>query len=249
MNHAEPQIIFEDDILLVLNKPAGMTVNNSETTHSQTTLQDWIAEKYKSQELFDNESEHDFDRRCGIVHRLDKETSGVIIAAKTLSAFEWLQAQFKERKVEKTYQALAHGVLSPKEGEITVPVGRLPWNRRQFGIVAGGRPSVTVYKTDVIYEKEKELLSLLTLFPQTGRTHQIRVHLKYIGHPIFSDFLYAGRKTARKDRNFLPRVFLHAFSIRFVHPSSKDFVSYEASLAKDLQDFLETLETLDEKQW
>ena len=246
MNPAEPQIVFEDDELLVVNKPAGMTVNNSDTTGYQSTLQDWIGERYKDSGLFSSESEHDFDRRNGIVHRLDKETSGVMLVAKKLPAFENLQSQFKERTVEKTYKALSHGVLVPEEGEISVPVGRLTWNRKQFGIIAGGRPAVTFYKTERVYKWEKESLSLLTLFPKTGRTHQIRVHLKYLGHPIFADFLYAGRKTARKDRRYLGRVFLHAYSISINHPKSNQRVSYSADLVSDLREFLKTLQDTDE---
>ena len=129
----------------------------------------------------------------------------------------------------------------PKYGEISVPVGRLPWNRKQFGIVAGGKPSVTLYTTESVYEYQKEKLSLLSLSPKTGRTHQIRVHLKYLGHPIFSDYLYAGRKTARRDRNVLPRVFLHAHTIQFIHPTIGKEVTFQAPLSRDLQEFLSKL--------
>lgn len=240
-----PKIIFEDEDLLVLNKPSGMTVNNAETTRGQETLQDWIGNYFSGKEIFGN-SEHDFDKRNGIVHRLDKETSGVILIAKNIAAFEDLQAQFKDRTVKKTYQALAHGRLSPREGEIKVPVGRLGWNRKQFGIVAGGKPAVTFYETVRVYEHDRDELSLLTLFPKTGRTHQIRVHLKYLNRPIFADFLYAGRKTARKDRRFLPRVFLHAFSISFTHPRTENEVAFRAELAGDLQGFLDSLKILED---
>lgn len=241
MNSSDIDILYEDEVLFVINKPAGITVNNSETTAGQVTLQDFIASKYDTATLFPDLLEHDFVKRNGIVHRLDKETSGVILIAKTKDAFENLQLQFKERRVQKSYTALCHGVLSPQEGEISVPVGRLPWNRKQFGIVAGGKPSVTLYKTDSIFQFEKEKLSLLSLSPKTGRTHQIRVHLKYLQHPIFSDYLYAGRKTARRDRKHLGRVFLHAQSIVFLHPNTGKEVSFDAPLAADLQDFISHL--------
>lgn len=244
----DPQIIYEDENILVVNKPSGVTVNNSETTAGQETLQDWIIERYRDTDLFLPDRDHDFIKRNGIVHRLDKETSGVMIIAKKMAAFEALQLQFKDRLVQKTYKALAHGVVSPSDGEISAPVGRLPWSRKQFGILAGGRPSVTLYKTDKIYKKDGEFFSLLTLFPKTGRTHQIRVHLKYIGHPIFADFLYAGRKTSRRDRRLLSRVFLHAFSIGFVHPETNKKVMFQADLPEDLVRILKDLEELDEKE-
>ena len=241
----KPTIIFEDDAFLVVNKPAGMVVNRSDTTAAVTTLQDWVEEKLKvkSQKLKVDQSS-DFYNRGGIVHRLDKETSGILIIAKTPDAFVELQRQFKERIVKKTYIALAHGKLIG-EGEINVPVGRLPWNRKQFGVVAGGRESVTKYKVlSIKYLANKnEPLSLVELYPETGRTHQIRVHLKHIGHPIMSDELYAGRKIARNDRKMLPRVFLHAAKISFMHPTTKEPVEFESPLPEELQNFLRVVES------
>src|SRR3989338_8282275 len=156
----ETKIIFEDENLLVLDKPAGMTVNKSDTTMKEATLQDWVEEYLKipnpkpqiSNKLqiknnnYEEQSKMDFVNRAGIVHRLDKETSGIILVAKTLGVFINLQAQFKERKVQKTYLALAHGKIEPETGEINVAVGRLPWNRKRFGVLSGGRESVTQYK-------------------------------------------------------------------------------------------------------
>src|SRR3989344_4931033 len=182
------------------------------------------------------------DKRAGIVHRLDKETSGILLVAKTPQAFENLQKQFKERIVKKTYIALAHGKIDEETGEIRVPVGRLPWNRKRFGIIPGGRDSITKYKIlkikYQIINGKKEPLTLLELYPETGRTHQIRVHLKYFNHPIFSDFLYAGRKTARSDRKILGRVFLHAAKISFKHPQTGKEVTFESPLPQDLREFL-----------
>lgn len=246
-------ILFEDDELLIIDKPAGITVNRAETTRNETTIQDWAEEKlhitYQASSIKygdkDWTPEVEFTQRGGIVHRLDKETSGVLILAKTAKAFVELQRQFREREVKKIYQALAHGKVQPVEGEINVPVGRLPWNRKQFGILPGGRESKTLYKVLSYYQnpKTKEPLSLVELYPQSGRTHQIRVHLKYIGHPIFSDFLYAGRKTSRDDRKVLSRVFLHASQISFSHPKTKEQMTFDASLSPELQEFLKTLYT------
>lgn len=246
----QPTIIFEDDALLVLNKPAGITVNNSDTTAGEKTVQDWLKEQFSIYNVqFTNEQEADFYSRAGIAHRLDKETSGILLVAKTPQTFIELQRQFKERIVKKTYRALAHGRIVPEEGIISVPVGRLPWNRKQFGVVAGGREALTRYRVISnfqypISKKDNEILSLVELYPETGRTHQIRVHLKHINHPIFADFLYAGRKTARNDRQILSRVFLHAANISFLHPTTKKTVSFESQLPPALQQVLDTFSVI-----
>ena len=237
----EPKVIFEDQDLLVLDKPAGMIVNRSDTTKGEKTVQDFVEEKILISQY---PSISDFKSRAGIVHRLDKETSGILLVAKTLEAFVNLQAQFKERKVQKTYIALAHGKIEPEEGEINVAVGRLPWNRKRFGVLSGGRESVTRYKILRYYDTKilsDKILTLVELYPKSGRTHQIRVHLQYIHHPIFSDSLYAGRKTSRNDRKLLPRVFLHASKISFFHPGSGGSVSFESALPADLKNFLSSL--------
>lgn len=233
-------IVYENDDYFIVDKEAGITVNRSDTTTGEITLQDLIEKEGK---IDKNDKDLDFRSRSGIVHRLDKETSGVLIVAKNSEAFKKLQAQFKERKVDKTYIALAHGEIKPPSGEINVPVGRLPWNRKRFGVLAGGRESVTHYETISLYQspKSKEILSLVQLFPKTGRTHQIRVHLKHINHPIFADPLYGGRKVSRADRKILPRVFLHAQSISFIDPKTSQKVTYEVQLGGDLSDFLNLL--------
>lgn len=242
-------IVYEDADLLIVDKPAGITVNRAETTKHEITIQDWAEEKIGitySEEVVTKEEGgeygSDFYKRGGVVHRLDKETSGILILAKNQTAFDNLQMQFRERTVKKAYQAFAHGKITPKEGEINVPVGRLPWNRKQFGIVPGGRESKTLYKVLSYYKnpKNKELFTFIELYPHSGRTHQIRVHLKYIGHPIFSDFLYAGRKTARNDRKLLERVFLHAAKISFLHPRTQKVLSFESPLPKELSNLLES---------
>jgi 23S rRNA pseudouridine1911/1915/1917 synthase len=245
-------IIFEDEDVLVIDKPAGITVNKADTTVGEITVQDWAEKKLRIEngKLKVEEEENEdvgeygdprklFRDRGGIVHRLDKETSGILLLAKNPESFIELQRQFKERIVKKTYIALAHGKVVPETGEVRVPVGRLPWNRRQFGVVAGGREAVTRYKViengELRVENKKEQLTLVELYPETGRTHQIRVHLKYLGHPIFADFLYAGRKTQRNDRKYLARVFLHAYRISFLHPRTKSEIVLESPLPEELQ--------------
>lgn len=236
----EPKIIFEDDSLLVLDKPAGMIVNRADTTKGEVTVQDWVEKNFcaSRSDLEPQNKESDFLNRAGIVHRLDKETSGLLLVAKTPAVFEDLQRQFKERKVKKVYSALVHGHVTPGEGEIRVPVGRLPWDRKKFGVIAGGREAATKYKVITNHTLDANNDTLLELYPETGRTHQIRVHLKYINHPIFSDPLYAGRKQARKDRKVLSRLFLHASKISFYHPRTGDLVSFESPLPEELKEFL-----------
>ncbi|MCL5113658.1 MAG: RluA family pseudouridine synthase [Patescibacteria group bacterium] len=269
-------VIYEDDYLLVIDKPSGITVNRSDTTKDEETIQDWAEEKLRidraevasenfrvhnagnffskndvnganahSENFGSSPHENlkeEFIKRAGIVHRLDKETSGILLIAKNPDVFLNLQSQFKERKVRKTYIALVHGIVRPEEGEIDVPLGRLSFNRKRFGVVAGGRESTTRYKVLTIKYlmtgKREEVLSLLELNPKTGRTHQIRVHLKYFNHPVFADSLYAGRKTARGDRKLLPRLFLHAAKISFEHPRTKKIISFESPLPEQLENFL-----------
>lgn len=240
----KPIIISEDEDILVLNKPAGITVNNSETTVGEKTVQDWVEEKLKIKDS-GADPNSDFFKRSGIVHRLDKETSGILLVAKNQESFLDLQSQFKMREVKKTYIALVHGNITVEEGDISVPVGRLPWNRKRFGVIAGGREAQTHYKVigkkEIIIDKKKEIITLLELYPKTGRTHQIRVHLKYFNHPIFSDPLYDGRKQSRTDRKYLGRIFLHAAKISFIHPKTKNVVNFEASLPEELQSFYNLL--------
>lgn len=230
----EPKIIYEDQDLLVVDKPSGWIVNEADTTTSQPVLQTWL--KRLSYPLANSGQE-----RSGIVHRLDKETSGILIVAKTKETFNALQEQFKSREVSKVYTLLAHGRVEPSEGEIEVPVGRLPWRRDRFGVVPGGRQSKTSYKLEAYFQKEGQEYSLLKAFPVTGRTHQIRIHLKYISHPVVGDEFYAGRKTARSERKWCPRLFLHASQIKFTHPISGKEVVIQSALPPDLTSVLKSL--------
>lgn len=237
----DPKIIFEDKFILVVDKPAGWVVNESKTTGENPVIQTWLKENFKYEIV------NGLEERSGIVHRLDKQTSGILIIAKTQASFNNLQDQFKERVVEKYYTALAHGKVEPKEGIINVPVGRLPWNRERFGILPGGRESVTNYKVQDYYQsalsaKIREYYSLLNLNPKTGRTHQIRIHLKYLGHPIVADEFYAGRKTSRRDKIWFPRLFLHAAKITFDHPQERGRVTFESDLPEDLSGALDLIE-------
>ncbi len=278
-----PDILFEDNDILVIDKPPGYIVNRADTTVNQPTIQEWVGLRPGSGPLrrsFSEASEDrrnglsesegvrlldrrgctpsgsetavdvsdpgsEFEKRGGVVHRLDKETSGILIIAKNEESFINLQTQFREGRVKKTYIGLCHGEIKPLEGEINIPIGRLPWNRMRFGVLPQGREARSKYKVLSIKYLElngvREPLSLVEVYPETGRTHQIRVHMQYIGHPIFSDELYAGRKISKRDRKLLPRHFLHASKIRFEHPKTSENLEFESPLPSDLQDFVNTL--------
>jgi 23S rRNA pseudouridine1911/1915/1917 synthase len=224
----DPKILYEDSDLIVLDKPSGWVVNSSDT--APNSLQNWISQNLGT------EISKSHELRSGIVHRLDKETSGVIIIAKNENAFHALQKQFFDRTVKKKYIALVHGKVEAS-GVIDAKVGRLPWKRTKFGVLEDGRPALTNYKVT----KNFTDYSLLEVAPETGRTHQIRIHLKHIGHPIVSDPLYAGRKTNRGDRKWCPRLFLHASEIEFNHPVTNKKLIVKANLPDDLEKSLESI--------
>lgn len=252
-----PKILFEDPSLIVVDKPSGLVVNRAESVKGET-VQDWLESEQRI--AYSAQGETDFGKRNGIVHRIDKETSGILLIAKTPEAFTELQRQFKAREVEKTYLALVHGKMEPTSGVINASVGRLPWNRERFGILSGGREAETRYKVIGNYElrnknkgKDKahnssfsihDSYSLVEFYPKTGRTHQIRVHAKYLHHALVGDTFYAGRKTSRRDREWCPRLFLHAAKIIFTHPESKERVTVESQLPGDLKKALENLSSV-----
>lgn len=233
-----PSVVFEDENLIVINKPSGWIVNESMTAINKPIIQTWVKEKFKGEAI------ESLEHRNGIVHRLDKETSGILLIAKTIRAMENLQDQFRTRQVTKQYHTLVHGELADSEDwqQVNVSVGRLPWNRERFGVLPGGRDALTYYKAREVYnDNPKNKYTYVVAKPKTGRTHQIRIHMKYIGHPIVADNFYAGRKTARSDRKWCPRLFLHAAEIEFNHPVSGERVHFEAPLPQDLQNALNTL--------
>jgi len=252
-----PEIIYEDNDIIIIDKPAGMIVNNVDTTKNILTVQEWVGQHLKIRSTksearnkpkivnSNDENNFEFAARGGIVHRLDKETSGVLILAKNEESFENLKKQFKEKEVKKTYIALCYGEIKPSSGEINIPTGRLPWNRMRFGVLPQGRETRSKYKVLSIkykvWDKVSEPLSLVEVYPETGRTHQIRVHMQYISHPIFADELYAGRKISKRDRKILPRHFLHASRIVFDHPRTGQRLEFESPLPPDLVNFLSKL--------
>jgi 23S rRNA pseudouridine1911/1915/1917 synthase len=238
MRGMKPKIIYQDELIFVLDKPSGWVVNDAKTTKDTPTVQSWIEDN------FDFPSAKAKSLRSGIVHRIDKETSGILLVAKNEKTFHYLQSLFKKREVKKTYKTLVHGELEIAKDTIDAPVGRLPWNREHFGVLPGGRRAITSFELEGTYALNDEGFSLVKVFPKTGRTHQIRIHFKYLGHPLVSDNLYAGRKTSRDDRKWCPRLFLHALSISFAHPKNNEKVEYSSELASDLKKALRVLKKL-----
>lgn len=263
-----PQIIWEDDALAVLNKPAGVVVNMSESV-KEPTIQDWAIQHWGgSASWLESQRDPIFTERSGMVHRLDKDTSGVLVWAKTSEAMHELMKQFQERDVHKTYLALIHGHLPEKRGVIRASIDRNPLNRTKFTVTSDGRESETVFtvqrefpavtpaqlKTwceeqgisiDPFVNNARTLyeggFSLVELEPKTGRTHQIRVHMDYLHHPLVGDARYAGRKRSRLDIIWCSRQWLHAWKIEFSHPLSNQELFFEAPVPSDLQTSLDFL--------
>lgn len=234
-----PKIVYQDESFLVINKPAGLVVNRAQTVRG-LTLQDWLEKKIR----FSESTNDDFLKRSGLVHRLDKATSGLILAAKTAEAFTHLQGQFKKRQVKKKYLALVHGHIKPEEGTIDFPISRNPFKRQKFGVFLSGRKAQTKYRVLKYLVKEKgskDKYSYLSLFPKSGRTHQLRVHLKHLYHPIVADSFYGGRKTYRVDKTWCPRLFLHASKLSFQHPDTGQKVKYNLPLPPELKQVLKKL--------
>lgn len=223
-------IVYEDSDLLVVNKPSGLTVHKTSPTDPQTTLADQLLEKYPEIKNVGDQP----DLRPGLVHRLDKETSGLMVIAKNQPTFEYLKKLFQERRVKKTYLALVFGRLKNKEEEIDLPLGKLGTKQT---IQLKGRKTLDERSALTHYRviKEYEDYSLLEVMPKTGRTHQIRVHLKAIGHPIVCDSLYAGKRHLCPAE--LGRLFLHAQKLEFTSPSGQN-LSLEADLPPRLTNFL-----------
>jgi 23S rRNA pseudouridine1911/1915/1917 synthase len=264
-------ILYEDDDVMVVNKPAGMVVHPA-AGHADGTLVNAILAHLTSPPtpLLIGEGRRGEVERPGIVHRLDSDTSGIIVVAKNDAALRDLQAQFKSRRVRKTYLALVQGHVKPPRGKIDAPIGRDPKHRQKMAVIppsdqslgskgespsrragaqsasadlnldrrrihsaARARDAVTIYRTLATLGG----YTLLEVEPQTGRTHQIRVHLAFLGFPVVADAIYGKRKNAFG----LARQFLHAWKIAFTLPRAGRAVSFVAPLPEDLRAALEAL--------
>jgi 23S rRNA pseudouridine1911/1915/1917 synthase len=233
-------IIYEDDAILVVNKPAGMVVHPGHGNYSGTLINALL---FHFEHLPNNSS-----NRPGLVHRIDKDTSGLLVVAKTEHAMTHLSAQFKAKTSERSYTALVWGNIEEDKGSIDGNIGRHPKNRLQNTVFEGdeadkGKPAITHFEV-------LERLGYVTLVRcklETGRTHQIRVHMKHIGHTLFNDERYGGEKilkgtTFTKYKQFvdncfkiLPRQALHAKTLGFVHPKTEAFMSFSCDLPSDIE--------------
>ena len=276
----KPEVVYEDEYLLAVDKPAGMVVNEAQTVKGYT-LQQWMSEKLDSekgmQKTINNKQqwqallpkdfkpefgspEEIFNNRQGLVHRLDKDTSGVLLLAKDPGTLVNLLNQFKQRQIRKKYLCLVHGELRVNSSTIRAPIARSSIDKFKFSVAIEGRLATTYYRVTDYYSSlnltldslQKKYIkqytksyyqgfSLLECLPETGRTHQIRVHLAHIKHPLVSDMIYGGDKRSKLDRLWCPRQFLHAFQIQFIHPVTGKKIMVEAELAKDLREVLRLL--------
>lgn len=223
------RILFEDDDLIVLSKPPGLVAHPGPGHPTGTLVHGLLAHA-------DNLSGIGGIERPGIIHRLDKDTSGLMIVAKTDFAHRKLSEALKEREIKKTYWALVYGSFKEDEGEIDEPVGRKPNNRQKMAVVPGGRDAITTFH---VRERFKGL-TLVEAHPLTGRTHQIRVHLSYIHHPVAGDSVYGSDKK-RDEQLGIGRQLLHAIGLSFVHPRTGEELTFKDELPADFEIVLERL--------
>ena len=219
-------VIFEDAALLVVNKPAGLVVHPAHGHASGTLVNAVLAHCPQVADVGGPD-------RAGIVHRLDKDTSGLILIAKDEATHAALQRQFKHRQVTKTYLALVEGPVQPREGIVEAPVGRDKRQRKKMAVVRSGRQARTMYRAVEYFDDH----TLLEVRPHTGRTHQVRVHLAWLGYPIVGDAVYGHRR----QRLLRGRHFLHAARLRFTHPATGEEVEFEAPLPPKLAAILKRL--------
>lgn len=228
------EIVYEDETLVVVNKPAGLVVHPAAGIHSGTLAN---ALAYHFQQLPDSGA----GVRPGIVHRLDRDTSGLLVVAKTETALENLSDQFRDRMVFKSYVALVHGRMQSDSGHIDQPLARDRSNRTRMAVVRGGRSALSLYRVRQRFER----FTLLDVELKTGRTHQIRVHLAWLKHPVVGDETYgAGRDNTIQDAKLrahvrnLGRHFLHAEKLAFTHPQTHERVEFSSELPPELSELL-----------
>lgn len=231
-------ILYEDEHLAVLAKPPGLVVHPG-AGHSQGTLVHGLLHRCSHLSGISGEL------RPGIVHRLDKDTSGCLVVAKNDAAHQALLAQFKRKEVEKIYHALVVGVIKEEEGRVDLPIGRHPVNRQKMAVaVRGGREAVTHWR---VLERFSAGYTLLEVRLETGRTHQIRVHLANMGYPLAGDEVY-GRRHRETERFGISRQWLHALRLAFVHPINGQRLAFTAPLWPDLAASLVLLRQTDKEE-
>ena len=222
-------ILFEDKSLIVFDKPSSMVVNDSNTSPSDT-LQSSISI------IKDEDDTSEFSMRSGILHRLDKDTSGVLIVAKNSNVFEKLKEQFVKRQVKKHYIGLNFGHLDDQEIVIDAPIKRDPRNRMRMCVHSDGKNAITkiILKKNIIIDDKH--LCLTDIYPHTGRTHQIRVHTSSFNHPILGDKIYLTKAQYSLSQTIVSRLMLHALDITFYHPDLEKNMTVTAPLPKEFEE-------------
>jgi 23S rRNA pseudouridine1911/1915/1917 synthase len=227
-------VVYEDEALIIINKPVGMVVHPGAGNADLTLLNALLHHAQELQTL----------PRAGIIHRLDKDTSGLLVIAKTPSAYKNISYQLKKRTLLREYQAIVYGTMI-SGGTVDAPIDRHPLQRKRMAVIDTGKPAVTHYRIAEKFRAHTRLKIRL----ETGRTHQIRVHMAYIHHPIVGDSVYGGRVQLFKGitpeltqvlRQF-KRQALHAFALGLVHPVSNEFMRWEIDLPEDMQQLIHTL--------
>lgn len=234
------EIIYEDDHLLVINKPAGMVVHPGAGVRNGTLVNALL---YHCKDL----SGIGGRLRPGIVHRLDKLTSGLLVVAKNDTTHRNLQKQFAEKTAQREYRTLVWGILKPKKGRIETYLNRSKSDRKKFSVSSSGKSAITIFEVEEYFS----FLTLVKVWLKTGRSHQIRVHFKHLNHPVFGDSDYSGRNKQIKQisdlshRKFalnllgmIDRQALHAFKLSFEHPVKKEWMDFSVSLPDDFQNIL-----------
>ena len=247
------EVLFEDDYLMIIVKPAGMVTHPAYKNYSGTlvnALMYYMGDNANKLPKLNGDDDEGGDERAGIVHRLDKLTSGVLVVAKDEETQRRLSKLFSKHNIEREYWAIVWGHLKEKKGIIEKALGRNPRDRKKIAVIKDGKHAITEY--EVI--KEFDFLSLIKLKLQTGRTHQIRVHMHSLGHPIFGDLDYEGTtphgvqlttKLKQHIHNLLelmPRQALHAKVLGFIHPMTNEPLRFESELPEDMKELIEELE-------
>lgn len=218
-------IVYEDEFLMVINKPSGLVVHPGSGNKDNTLVNGLMYYTKNLSDIGDNE-------RPGIVHRLDKDTSGLMLVAKENKTHELLALEFKKHNIHREYIALVDGVIDVSKGRVDAPIKRSKENFQKMTVAAGGKKAITNFEVIKRYKNN----TLIRLILETGRTHQIRVHMAYIGYPIHNDPIY------NKFESTLFGQFLHSEYLKFVHPITKKVLEFRCALPKEFQDYLDILE-------
>lgn len=225
-------ILYEDEFLVALNKPCGLVANISQTS-PENTLQNYLQDQFEPEV---NDIDSEYSVRSGLIHRLDKDTSGIILAAKNPDTFRNMIHQFKQRLIKKEYIAVVIGRVEDEHLEIDAPIKRDVKNRLRMTVSSDGKPAKTEVHVTSYLKKESQEFTVLRVLPITGRTHQIRVHLLALNHPVVGDVVYLTKRQLEESGVYFNRLMLHARKITFFHPDLKKEMLIEAPLPLEFEE-------------